>query len=286
MIITLAPPQNITSINLGASSPKLGGVVNVTGFVNLTTLIGDGNDITDFILSDANDQLEYIDFNNNLLTGSGNQYMPPNVEVIKLLENALDEPLTDLSGFTQLRYIDCGFNLNMGGSIPSLPTSIVVCDLIMSGMSGNIPSLNGLTKLERYRVTYNSLTGTIPIVSGSPLLNNFQVHDNQLTGNIPDFSNCTNMYIFDVDNNQLTGYVGGAVSTNIFRLNWQNNLLPASAVNTILSECVASGVSGPAPGVSGQNRIINVGGNAAPTGQGLIDAQTLRDRNWSVTVAA
>jgi hypothetical protein len=86
------------------------------------------------------------------------------------------------------------------------------------------------------------------------------------------------MYIFDVDNNQLTGYVGGAVSTNIFRLNWQNNLLPASAVNTILSECVATGVSGP-------NRIINVGGtgNAAPTGQGITDKNTLISRGWTVT---
>ena len=156
---------------------------------------------------------------------------------------------------------------------------IEICDLINSGMSGNIPSLNGLTKLERYRVPLNSLTGTIPSVSGNPLLENFQAHDNQLTGDIPDFSNCTNIRIFDVDNNQLTGYVGGAVGTNILRLEWQNNLLPASAVNTILAECVASG---------GINRTINVGGtgNAVPTGQGLIDAQTLRDRNWSVTVAS
>tara|TARA_B110000285_G_scaffold214820_1_gene260581 strand:+ start:2316 stop:3158 length:843 start_codon:yes stop_codon:yes gene_type:complete len=278
MIITLAPPQNITSIDLGVSSPKLGGVVNVTGFANLTTLIGDNNDITDFILSDANDQLTDIILDGNKLTGSGNQYMPPNVEVIQLSLNTLDEPLTDLSSFTQLRYIDCSFNFNMGGSPPLLPTSIIVCDLISSGMSGNIPSLNGLINLERFRLTYNSLTGTIPSVSGSPLLTNFQLHNNQLTGDIPDFSNCINMFIFDIDGNQLTGYVGGAVATTIFRLNWQNNLLTASAVNTILSECVAANVSGP-------NRIINVGGtgNAAPTGQGLIDKNTLISRSWSVT---
>ena len=273
MVISLTSRQNITSIDLGASNPKLGGVLNVTGFTNLTNLVGDNNDITDFILSDANDQLTVINLNSNKLTGSGNQYMPPNVESIQLFQNTLDEPLTDLSGFTQLRFIDCSFNFNMGGSIPSLPTSIEICDLINSGMSGNIPSLNGLTKLERYRVPLNSLTGTIPSVSGNPLLENFQAHDNQLTGDIPDFSNCTNIRIFDVDNNQLTGYVGGAVGTNILRLEWQNNLLPASAVNTILAECVASG---------GINRTINVGGtgNAVPTGQGLIDAQTLRDRNW------
>ena len=70
MIITLTPPQNITHIDLGVSSPKLGGVIDITGFTNLTTLIGDGNDITDFILSDANDQLTDIRLNNNKLTGS------------------------------------------------------------------------------------------------------------------------------------------------------------------------------------------------------------------------
>ena len=278
MVITLTPPQCITFIDLGTSSPKIGGVVNITGFVNLTTLIGDGNNITDFILSDANDQLEYIALDKNSLTGSGNQYMPPNVEVINLERNRLDEPLTDLSGFTQLRVITFSFNRNMGGSIPSLPTSIVACDLINSGMSGNIPSLNGLTNLMQFRVTRNSLTGTIPSVSGCPLLHNFQAHSNQLTGNIPDLSNCTNLERFDVDGNQLTGYVGGVVSTSIERLNWQNNLLPASAVNTILSDCVATGTSG-------SHRSINVGGtgNAAPTGQGITDKNTLISRSWSVT---
>ena len=280
MELNLTSPTTIQSIDLGTSTPKLGGVVNVTGFTNLTTLIGDTNDITDFILSDANDQLTFINLKNNLLTGSVNQYMPSNIEVIQLPVNTLDQPLTDLSGFTQLRHIDCAFNYNMGGSIPSLPTSIVDCVLISSGMSGNIPSLNGLPKLKQYRVGYNSLTGTIPSVSGNPLLENFKAHYNQLTGNIPDLSNCPNITFFDVDNNQLTGYDGGLVGTNIRRLDWRNNLLPASAVNTILSECVATGVSGP-------NRTINVGGtgNAAPTGQGITDKNTLISRGWSVTVA-
>ena len=278
MIITLAPPQNTTFIDLGTSSPKLGGVLNITGFINLTGIVGEYNDISEIILSDANNQLNYINLKGNSLTGDAKQYMPSNIEVILLPVNDLNEPLTDLSGFTQLRYIDCNLNGNMGGTPPLLPTSIVNCDLVNTGMSGNIPSLNSLTSLKRYRVTDNSLTGTIPSVSGNPLLENFQAHHNQLTGNLPDLSNCPNIKIFDVNNNQLTGYDGGLVATSIENIEWQDNLLPASAVNTILSECVATGTSG-------SHRTINVGGtgNAAPTGQGITDKNTLISRSWSVT---
>ena len=71
--------------------------------------------------------------------------------------------------------------------------------------------------------------------------------------------------------------MAGSVPTSLLFFKAEYNQLTATAVNAILADLVAAGTT---------NGTLNLGGtNAAPTGQGSIDAQTLRDRNWSVTVA-
>ena len=159
MIISLTSPQNITSIDLGVSSPKLSGTVDVTSFINLTSFnayaSSTGNDLEGFVISEANDKLKIIRVLYNKLTGSIIQYMPINVKNILMQSNLLDTPITDLSIFTQLRIIATSNNPNMGGNIPTLPSNIIEVDFGNSGLTGDIPPLNAYTNLVKLWVYIN-----------------------------------------------------------------------------------------------------------------------------------
>ena len=131
--------------------------------------------------------------------------------------------------------------------------------------------------LEQFDCAENNLTGNIPSLSSNTVLRDFFCYGNQLTGNIPSLSSNTVLEQFSCRRNQLSGYVAGSVPTSLLFFKAEYNQLTATAVNAILADLVAAGTT---------NGTLNLGGtNAAPTGQGSIDAQTLRDRNWSVTVA-
>ena len=88
----------------------------------------------------------------------------------------------------------------------------------------------------------------------------------------------TSLGVFLCHSNQLTGFDGGAVPASLGNFQAQNNQLPAAAVNAILAAFVAAGRS------TG-TRVLDLGGtgNAAPTGQGIIDKATLEGRGWTVT---
>tara|TARA_R110000796_G_scaffold113344_1_gene225111 strand:+ start:189 stop:899 length:711 start_codon:yes stop_codon:yes gene_type:complete len=151
--IPVTSPQNIPSIHLGTSTPKLGGTVDVTSFINLTSFEAregsTGNDLEGFIISEANDKLELVELLYNKLPGSANQYMPPNVVVFLMQFNELNVPLSDLSSFTQLSAIATSTNTNMGGNIPTLPSNINVIDFGGCNITGVLPSLSVYTNLRR-----------------------------------------------------------------------------------------------------------------------------------------
>ena len=274
MIITISPPQNVQTINLGAQRPKLGGTINVTQFTNLNQFIGSGGAgsnprnffaaIDDFIVSDANTKLWTIDIKRNNLTGSAIQYMPPNIINIDLASNCLHIPLSDLSGFTKLKECDLSYNPNMGGGIPTLPDSIEILDVLACGLDGTISSLNNCVNLDRFRVTVNSpgLTGTIPSLSNCVALDNFQCHNNRLTGNIPDISN-TALRLFDIDDNQLSGWEGGTIPSTIRRFKANNNNLSKVSVLSILESFYESfhqaSINAPGATIRLDNQTVNNG---------------------------
>jgi hypothetical protein len=77
----------------------------------------------------------------------------------------------------------------------------------------------------------------------------------------------------------ITGnWSGGSISATLGYYQADQCMLTAEAVNAILAAFVAANRT------TG-TRVLNLGGtgNAAPTGQGLIDKQTLIDRGWTVT---
>jgi hypothetical protein len=256
--ITLLPSNGnneITEINCGTSSPKLGGNIDLSFFPNLTHFTCVENDITSISGYENNPNLVSLVFRNNKVTGS----------------------IPSLNGLSNLLDFRCHLN-QLTGNIPELTPSIVNFLCQVNQLSGNIPNLNACVNLADFQCATNQLNGNIPDLSLNTKLKVFTCHTNFLTGAIPSLSTNTILTIVQCRNNQLSGWEGGTVSDTVGEFQAQTNQLPSTAVNAILAAFVAANRT------SG-TRILNLGGtgNAAPTGQGLTDKQTLIDRGWTVT---
>jgi hypothetical protein len=235
--ITLIPSNGlnqITEINCGTSSPRLGGSVDLSLFPNLTNFINNNNDVTSISGYENNPNLLNMNFARNKITGN----------------------IPNHSSNSSLVGFFCFFNL----------------------LTGSIPSLSANTQLQNYYCDRNQLTGNIPNFSNNVNLIDFRCYSNLLTGSIPSLSANVLLQTFYCYTNSLTGFSGGSVSNTLGDFQSQNNQLSTTAVNDILAAFVAANRT------SG-TRILNLGGtgNAAPTGQGLVDKQTLIDRGWTVT---
>ena len=155
-------------------------------------------------------------------------------------------------------------------------SKLISFDCSGNQLTGSIPSLTTNTALDGFGCSYNQLTGSIPSLTTNTALTGFDCSDNQLTGSIPSLTTNTALTGFDCSDNQLTGFGGGSVSNTLIGFYALNNLLTESAVNSILDVfVVANGNDGAL--------VLNGTGNAAPTGQGLIDKATLQSRGWTVT---
>lgn len=231
MVINLTSPETIKSIDLGVSTSKLGGVVDITRFTDLENFISftgvQGNDIENFILPNPNVKLKKVWLSYNKLTGSANQYMPQNVVDFRIQNNLLNAPLSNLLTFNKLEVMRLDKNLNMGGGIPTLPGSIKEffadnCSLtgpipnlnnntnlvkficFSNNLTGQIPNLDLNIKLDKFICRSNNLTGSIPVIN-NPKLRFFYCHDNQLTGSIPNLDNLPEMAFYYCYLNDLTG---------------------------------------------------------------------------------
>ena len=244
---------SVTSIDCGTSSPKLGGVIDVSAFPNLSDFRCIGHNVTEF-------------------KGMGNL---KNVVTLNLSDNALTGSIPSLSVNTKLVDFYC-FNNALTGSIPSLSANTALQRFYCWSCSftGSPPALP--SRVTQFRCEDNQLTGSIPNFTSNTSLNAYFCHKNQLVGDIPDLSALQSLNQFFCHNNKLSGFSGG-VPTGLGKFQAQNNQLTASAVNALLAAFVAANRT------SG-DRILNLAGsgNAAPTGQGLTDKTTLQQRGWTL----
>ncbi len=150
-------------------------------------------------------------------------------------------------------------------------------------LSGVCPPFANNTLLTDWRLRSNLFSGSIPTFAPCTLLQIWYGFDNAFSGTLPSFATCTALTDFRAQTNQLTDYTAGGFATqkSLAILNLSGNLLPASAVNAILADCVTSigGAAHVACTLSLQ------AGNAAPTGQGITDRGTLVTAGWTVTTS-
>jgi hypothetical protein len=246
-------PQNgnasITTINCGSSFSRLGGVVDVSAFLNLTNFTCNNNNIT---------EISGYSNNSNLIT-------------LSFVDNLLTESLPSLSGMTNLQ--EFKYNRNqISGSIPPSLSDLAALRIFQgfnNAHTGSIPSLSSLVNLRIFQCDLNNLTGTIPALNANTELTSFSCNSQRgatkLTGSIPSLAGLTNLLNFYCYNNQLSDFAGGSVSNKLGDFKAQNNLLPASAVDAILSAFVtANKTTG--------TRILSLhgNGNASPTSVGVI----------------
>ena len=159
---------------------------------------------------------------------------------------------------------DSSFNLASDGL--TAPIAVVWPEVLRNSTALTIINCNG-----------NQFTGTWPGTAGNPALNQLSCSFNQFTGTLQVTAGNTALAYLYCSDNKFTGYTSAVLPATLGYITLINNLLSASAVNTLLADVVAAGRT------TG-TRTLSVGGtgNAAPTGQGLTDKATLIARGWTV----
>jgi len=220
MILSLASHQNVKSIDLGTSTPKLSGIVDVSGFDNLISLSAIDNDIENFKFHSDN-ILEEVSLNYNMLQGSVNQYIPLSAKKFSIDSNLVTSILSSLSAHPNLEDFRCSDNRNtITGRIPdiSLNPNLTIFKMYNNGLSGVIPDITSNTNLRDFQINKNNLIGNLPTdLSNNTALEIFKYGGNAIvSGRIPDLS----------DNPELTIYEG--FFTNTF------GSIPSLSANTKL----------------------------------------------------
>lgn len=247
--------NDVLEINCGESNPRLGGAIdNLKIFPNLQNFICVGNDIFRFPTISSNKRLRYFNCSDNKIEGA----------------------LPDISENTDLELFKCNIN-KISGGIPnlSLNTKLVEYTCNQNLLTGPIPELSSNVNLVRFACYDNLLTGVIPKLTQNINLTAFRCSNaGGLTGNIPSLSENKKLTLFRCNDNLLTGFDGGSIPNTLKDFRANNNNLTAEAVNSLLREFVVAGA---------MRGYLSLEKNAAPSGQGLIDLQTLRSRQWQVS---
>jgi hypothetical protein len=322
LTLSLSSPASVTSIVCGTSSPKLGGTIDVSAFPNLTSITCANNGITRFKgygsltnlidINLSNNEFNQVGFETlsnkpglrtlNFAASIANLYINwtgafPDLSAITTLVtvNINNSSLTgsnlDLSALTNLTSLNIHANL-LSGAFPILPTGanskligINIGQRTVTRFTGTPPLLTDHPACTSLVYSNSDVTGPIQDLSVRPTLTNFWCNGCLHTGNIPNLSSNTVLGAFRANGQRgttkLTGFAGGTVSATLGDFWADSNQLPAAAVNAILAAFVAAGrVKTPT-----NTCTIQLGGtgNAAPTGQGITDKQTLQARGWTVT---
>jgi hypothetical protein len=164
--ISVTNPENITSLNLGTSFPKLGGTIDLSAFRIFKSIYGQNHDLAGFT------NYSHID----------------TFEVVNLKQNKLSGDFPNFSSNANCRLIDLSQNEFTGLNLQTLPTNIQTFRLTKNNSSASsvIPDLSGYAKLSEYAInrqspdygvtgTYQTWTGVQTVASGFGVTSNLRV---------------------------------------------------------------------------------------------------------------
>lgn len=282
-LIPLNGNAAVLGINCGSSVPKLGGMITLSAFPNLTNFSCINQDIVEITGYNNNSNITNINFGNNKIS-TNLPALSANTQLITFRcdNNLLSGFIPSLSDNTQLIDFRCDTN-RFTGNIPLLNanTQLAIFSCHNNELTGFIPNLDSNTQLSIFwchdQLGATKLTGSIPSLNNNTQLSIFWCHNNQLEGSIPSLSNNSSLLFFGCYGNQLTDFSGGSVSPSLGDFQAQDNQLNSAAVNAILAAFVAANKT---TGV----RVLLLGGsgNEPPTGQGITDKATLASRGWVI----
>jgi len=268
----------ITSITCGRSSPKLGGVVDISAFPNLKSFSCDLNDITAISGYENNSNLETLSFfSNQISTQLPSLDQLVNLKTFNCYRNIITGSLPDISKLTKIEIFNCYENgSSLSGQIPSLNGlfNLKIFQCYRNNHTGSIPSFKDLINLETFNCYENNLSGSIPILYYANKLKFFRCYFNNLSGEIPDLSNLTSLQVFNCEGNNLTSFAGGSISSTIQIMRIVNNPLSSSSMDAILTALVNTNTT---------NRTLYYGGTNSPPGPaGNNSLLTLASRGWNI----
>ena len=141
--------------------------------------------------------------------------------------------------------------------------------------TGNLPIISG-TDCRIYYLPNNMFSGNI-LDLGSEPVTHFRVDYNALSGTL--FVSGSNVRLFYCGGNFFTDYISSAIPLSMGDFRAENNLLPQSAIDQIISDFHTNLNNRPKAGT------LNLGGtgNAAPSPAAAALAQDIRDHGWTVT---
>jgi len=199
--------------------------------------------------------------------------------------NSFSGTLPSFAACTSLAYFHC-YDNSFSGTLPSFAacTSLNDFSCNSNSFSGTLPSFAACTSLVNFYCHYNSFSGTLPSFAACTSLNIFYCYSNSFSGTLPTFVACTSLVNFNCNYNSFSGYDAGGFTTQIglTMLDARGNAIIAAAdINQILADLVTSSSLG---GRVGCTVKLEGGTNAAPTGQGITDKDTLNAIDgWTVT---
>lgn len=146
-----------------------------------------------------------------------------------------------------------------------------------NGLTGMFPDVQKFVNLATIWAYTNTLTSAPASFSKCTKLVDVFLHYNSITGATPEFSGCTTLNMLNLSHNAFTSYTSQLYAPVCTSIRFEVNQLPAASVNLLLAD-VALGMAGRLA-----NGTLNVdgAGNAAPTGQGLLDKATIEARPWT-----
>lgn len=226
-----------------------------------------------------NNYLTFLNIFNCGLTGAMYSSLPwPLLSDLNFRSNVLTGPFPSVANTPLLAQI-VARNNQLTGNLPDftvLPLLNTI-ELDTNQFTGTIPSLSNCPLLAVLRLASNLLNGPIPDLSNNVLLDNIYLTSCGLSGTIPSLSNLTVLRTIQVNTNAFSGYTSSVLALTLVTFIATTNNLPAASINQILADFVTNLAARPAVGT------VNLAGvgNAAPTGQGLLDKAAIIAKGWS-----
>jgi hypothetical protein len=251
--------NTMTSLNL-PSVQTIGGYFNLTGLASLTSL-------TFPMLHTVSGSISIIipsSMGPNYLTNLTTISFPALTSCTDFYCNSLQGSNTSGPGSIYIGSYTENTSINL--------SSLNTCNSIIIGTGANL-NLSNLTSCQTLNIS--GLSNFTP-PSNLTSCNNLSIQNmpNLTSLNLPSLSNCDSIYVGD---NPLLTSVSFPALTSSYNLSLSYNALPTSKINSLLNKFL--NVS---PTVQKNIDLSNQNPLAPPTGQGLIDKQTLINTGNSV----
>jgi len=233
MSIKISPSNGqeaVTFIDLGVSSQKLSGEVDISFFTNLSGLNCVGHGITGLKRKESQNNLNYLNLNDNALSGNFDLDQLPDLKEIDVFFNSNLE-LKNYGNHENIEVILArDTTVNYFEDVSS-NENLRVLDFSAStnnrykSVSGDFPDFSPNINLETLRINNTSLSGTNPNFSSLSALRVLWIQNNILNGTITFPEEKSNLYEVNINT---SSYTNGQSSLgdypNLYRVFVTDNL--------------------------------------------------------------